>query len=49
MGYKSEDSSFFGYKPNIAMSDERIITAAMITSSEKGDGPQSEGSCRTEP
>ena len=37
-----EDSSFFGYKPHIAMSDERIITAAVVTSGEKGDGPQLE-------
>ena len=43
VGHKSEDSSFFGYKTHIAMSDERIITAAMITSGEKGDGPQLEG------
>ena len=42
MGHKSEDSSFFGYKTHITMSDERIITAAMITSGEKGDGPQLE-------
>ena len=42
VGHKSEDSSFFGYKTHIAMSDERIITAAMITSGEKGDGPQLE-------
>lgn len=40
MGHKSEDDSFFGYKPHIAMSDERIITAATVTSGEKGDGPQ---------
>jgi len=40
IGHKSEDSSFFGYKPHIAMSEERIITAAVITSGEKGDGPQ---------
>ena len=42
VGHKSEDSSFFGYKTHIAMSDERIITAAVITSGEKGDGPQLE-------
>ena len=42
MGHKSEDSSFFGYKTHIAMSDERIITAAVVTSGEKGDGPQLE-------
>ena len=40
IGHKSEDSSFFGYKTHIAMNDERIITAAMVTSGEKGDGPQ---------
>jgi len=42
LGHKSEDSSFFGYKTHIAMSDERIITAAVVTSGEKGDGPQLE-------
>lgn len=40
IGHKTEDSSFFGYKTHIAMSDERIITAATVTSGEKGDGPQ---------
>lgn len=40
VGHKSEDSSFFGYKTHIAMSDERIITAAAVTSGEKGDGQQ---------
>jgi len=40
IGHKSEDDSFFGYKTHIAMSDERIITAATVTSGEKGDGPQ---------
>ena len=39
IGHKSEDSSFFGYKTHIAMSEERIITAAVVTSGEKGDGP----------
>ncbi len=39
-GHKSADSSFFGYKSHIAMTEERIITAAVITSGEKGDGPQ---------
>lgn len=42
VGLKSEDDSFFGYKTHIAMSDERIITAATVTSGEKGDGPQLE-------
>lgn len=40
IGHKSEDSSFFGYKTHLAMSEERIITAAVITSGEKGDGPR---------
>lgn len=39
MGHKSADSSFFGYKTYIAMSEERIITAANVTYGEKGDGP----------
>lgn len=39
-GHKSEDSSFFGYKTHIAMTEERIITAATVTSGEKGDGPE---------
>ncbi len=42
VGHKSGDDSFFGYKTHIAMSDERIITAAVVTSGEKGDGPQLE-------
>jgi hypothetical protein len=29
-GHKTEDSSFFGYKTHIAMSEERIITAATV-------------------
>jgi IS5 family transposase len=40
IGHKSEDSSFFGYKTHIGMTEERIITAAVITSGEKGDGSQ---------
>lgn len=40
VGHKSKESSFFRYKTHIAMSDERIITAATVTSGEKGDGPQ---------
>ena len=39
-GHKSTDSSFFGYKTHIAMTEERIITAAVVTSGEKGDGPE---------
>jgi hypothetical protein len=39
-GHKSADSSFFGYKSHIGMTEERIITAAVVTSGDKGDGPQ---------
>lgn len=39
-GHKSADSSFFGYKTHLAMTEERIITAAVVTSGEKGDGPE---------
>ncbi|WP_165044890.1 IS1182 family transposase [Dysgonomonas sp. ZJ709] len=40
VGHKTKDTSFFGFKTHIAMSEERIITAATITSGEKGDGYQ---------
>lgn len=36
----SADSSFFGYKSHIAMSEERIITAATITTGERNDGKE---------
>lgn len=39
-GHKTADSSFFGYKTHLAMTEERIITAAVVTSGEKGDGPE---------
>ena len=39
VGHKSEDSSFFGYKTHIAMSDERIITAAIVTPEIKETAP----------
>ena len=38
LGHKSADSSFYGYKVHIAMTDERIITACGVTSGEKSDG-----------
>ena len=38
VGHKSADSAFFGFKTHIAMSDERIITAAVVTTGEKSDG-----------
>lgn len=40
VGHKSADTSFFGYKTHIAMTPERIITAATITSGEKHDGKE---------
>jgi hypothetical protein len=40
IGHKTADSSFFGYKTHIAMNEERIITAAVITTGEKSDGKQ---------
>lgn len=40
VGHKTADTSFFGYKTHIAMTPERIVTAATITSGEKHDGKQ---------
>ena len=40
VGHKSADTSFFGYKTHIAMTPERIITAATITTGEKHDGKE---------
>lgn len=40
VGHKSADSHFFGYKTHLAMSNERIITAATVTTGEKPDGKQ---------
>ncbi|WP_419875184.1 IS1182 family transposase [Candidatus Pristimantibacillus sp. PTI5] len=40
VGHKSADSAFFGYKTHLAMSEERMITAAVITTGEKNDGKQ---------
>jgi transposase len=42
VGHKSADTAFFGYKTHLAMSEERIITAAVITTGEKNDGKQLE-------
>lgn len=38
VGHKSADSSFFGYKTHLAMTEERLITAAIVTTGEKNDG-----------
>ena len=40
VGHKSAETSFLGYKTHIAMTPERIITAASITTGEEGDGKQ---------
>lgn len=40
IGHKSADTSFDGYKTHIAMTTDRIITAATITSGEKTDGKE---------
>lgn len=42
IGHKTADSSFFGFKTHIAMTEERIITAATVTTGEKNDGKQLE-------
>ena len=42
LGHKTAETSFFGYKTHLAMSEERIITAATITTGEKADGKQLE-------
>ena len=38
VGHKTADSSFFGYKTHLAISDERLITAAIVTTGEQSDG-----------
>ena len=40
IGHKTADTSFFGYKTHLAMTPERIITAATITTGEKTDGKE---------
>ena len=42
VGHKTADTSFFGYKTHVAMTPQRIITGAKITSGEKHDGKQLE-------
>nr|WP_257129263.1 transposase [Bacillus cereus] len=41
--HKTADSSFFGYKTHLAISDEPIITAAVVTTGEKSDGHYLQG------
>jgi Transposase domain (DUF772). len=40
VGHKTADTSFFGCKTHVAMTPERIITAATVTTGEKHDGKQ---------
>lgn len=40
VGHKTADTSFFGYKTHLAITEERIVTAAVVTSGEKHDGKQ---------
>ena len=42
-GHKTADTSFFGYKNHIAMTTERIITSATMTSGERNDGQEMQG------
>jgi degenerate transposase len=35
LNHKSADSSFYGYKAHLVMTDERVITACVVTSGEK--------------
>ena len=40
VGHKAREDHVLGYKSHIAMSPERIITAAVVTAGERGDGLQ---------
>lgn len=40
IGHKSAETSFLGYKTHLAMSPERIITAATITTGDRADGKE---------
>lgn len=37
VGHKAADGSFYGYKTHLSISDERIITAAVVTTGKKSD------------
>jgi degenerate transposase len=37
LDHKSADSSFYGYKEHLPMTDERVIPACVVTSDEKSD------------
>ena len=40
VGHKTADTSFFGYKTHIAMTTDRVIVSAAVTTGEKHDGKQ---------
>ena len=40
LGHKSADTEFYGYKTHLAMTPERVVVAATMTTGEKGDGPE---------
>ena len=40
VGHKTADSHYFGYKTHIAMTKERIMVGAIVTTGEKHDGKQ---------
>ena len=40
VGHKTANTSFFGYKTHIAITPERIITSATITTGEKHNGKE---------
>jgi len=37
-GHKTADTNFFGYKTHLAINDERLVTAVVVSSGEKNDG-----------
>lgn len=40
IGYKSSDNSFFGFKSHIAITEERLIVAATVTTGDRHDGKE---------
>ena len=40
IGHKAADSEFFGYKGHLAVTPERLVVAATMTSGEKNDGKE---------
>jgi transposase len=42
VGHKTADTSFFGYKTHIAMTTDRVIVSATVTTGEKHDGKQAQ-------